>query len=310
MKAYAAVFKCSSSLAVAAFTMDAYNTTSFLDAFTRFATRFGTPQKLFIDAGSQLVAACRQTEFSLTDVTATLNTEHLVKIEFETCPVGNHEAHGSVERSIRELKKVLHTTFHGIKMDLLKIETALAWACGQLNSLPMCLGNAYTDLEHLDLITPARLLNGRNNGRNLSAWPEFHQPGEVVNHIAEMEKAWWNVWKEEKIANLIPQAQKWRKGEPDLAVGDIVVFLRDQSQLSGLSWRVGEVSAVEESKDGVVRRVEIKYKNSNENVFRFTKRSVRDVGKLWREGELDLAGQLSAAQRAANVAAHIAFSRA
>ena len=310
VKAYAAVFKCSSSLAVAAFTMDAYNTTSFLDAFTRFATRFGTPQKLFIDAGSQLVAACRQTEFSLTDVTATLNTEHLVKIEFETCPVGNHEAHGSVERSIRELKKVLHTTFHGIKMDLLKIETALAWACGQLNSLPMCLGNAYTDLEHLDLITPARLLNGRNNGRNLSAWPEFHQPGEVVNHIAEMEKAWWNVWKEEKIANLIPQAQKWRKGEPDLAVGDIVVFLRDQSQLSGLSWRVGEVSAVEESKDGVVRRVEIKYKNSNENVFRFTKRSVRDVGKLWREGELDLAGQLSAAQRAANVAAHIAFSRA
>ena len=313
LKAYGAVFKCSTTMAVAAFAMDKYDTSSFLDAFTRMASRYGLPKKLFIDAGSQLVAACKNTEFSIADITQSLNSNHQVQLEFEVCAVGSHEAHGSVERQIKEIKKVIHTTFKGLKFDFLKLETALAWISNELNCLPMCLGNKYTDIEHMDLITPARLLNGRNNGRTISAIPAAGQLNMRVEQIAEMEKAWWTVWKEEKIVTMIPQAKKWPTGNPEVKVGDVVVFLRDKNQLTGLSWRVGEIAATETSQDGVIRKVEIRYKNASGNpndysfgdTFRTTKRSVREIAVLWREGDLDVTGQLSAAQRAANIDAEL-----
>jgi hypothetical protein len=63
---------------------------------------------------------------------------------------------------------------------------------------------------------------------------------------------------------------------------------------------VGRVAQVEVSdKDARVRAVSIEYKNSNESVFRTTRRAVRGVAVLHREDELELVQELNAAARAA-----------
>ena len=301
VKNYAAVFKCPTTLAVTAFTMEDYSTESFLDAFVRFTARYGVPNRLFIDAGSQLLAACRNAEFSIDDITKTINGDMGVQLDFEVCPVARHEAHSAVERSIRQIKEVLQTLVTGIKMDSLKIETVLAWACNQINSLPLCIGNQYVDLDHLDLITPSRLLLGRNNHRALGGLPVVTNFDKIHEQNTAIEKAWWTIWEREKMTDLIPSPHKWKKGDPDVQKGDIVIFLKDKSMIGGGVWRIGEIDEVEKSRDGVIRVVSIRYRIPAEKVNRYTRRSVRSIAVLWREAELDLPGRLSAAQAAANL---------
>ena len=301
VKHYAAVYKCPTTLAVSAHVMETYDTPSFLDTFVRFSSRYGVPKKLYIDAGSQLLSACRNASFSMTDITSTINGKYGVMLEFEVCPVADHEAHGAVERSIRQIKEVLHTMFQGFKMDSLKIETALAWATNQINSLPLCIGNHYVDLDHMDLISPARLLLGRNNTRSPVDLPEADSYPKMMEQNAAIEAAWFDVWEKEKIITLIPQPYKWKSGVPDVKVNDVVVFIKDKKVGGGPLWKVGIVDSVETSRDEVIRRVNIRYRLSGEQVNRYTRRSVRSVAVVWRDSDLDLPGQLSTAQAKANV---------
>ena len=301
IKVYGIVFKCPTTLAVASAVMDDYSTASFLDGFFRFAARYGLPNKLYIDSGSQLMSACRNAEFSLADITKTLNGGHNIHLEFEVCPVGSHNAHGAVERQIREIKKLMHTVCSGIKLDVLRWETVLTWICNELNSIPLALGNRYTNLDNMDLITPSRLLLGRNNKRAVTDMPKVNSWTATADELEKVQQAWWQVWYDEKLVDLVPQPKKWPEGQPELAAGDVVVFMREQSELTGPSWRVGEINEVEKGRDNVIRCVTVRYKNAGEKVNRYTRRSVRDIAVLWRENELDLAGVLSAAQREATI---------
>ena len=209
-----------------------------------------------------------------------------------------------VERSIKEIRKVFDAVFRGLKLDILSYQTAFAYICNELNNMPLCLGPHYENLEHLDLITPSRLLLGRNNARApVGKFTFSGKHSRLLEQMDMVERAWWNVWERERLVNLIPRSPKWRRGQPEVKVGDIVVFLRDGSKacVGETAWRVGRVAEVEVSSDGVIRTVVIEYRNADESVFRRTRRSVRTISLLDRETELDFRGELSAAARAANV---------
>lgn len=53
------------------------------------------------------------------------------------------------------------------------------------------------------------------------------------------------------------------------------------------------VSSVHEGKDGQVRRVEIEYRNHNENIRRKTPRGVRDIIMIHPIDELDIYHELA-----------------
>ena len=301
VKTYGVVFKCCTTLAVAVFCMDGYDSRAFLDCFYRFSCRYGLPAKVYIDAGAQLLSAFANANFDIIDIANSLNTKHGVKIEFEVCPVNSHEAHGLVERSIREVKRIFDGVFGGIKMDILRLETVFAWVANELNSLPVCLGGEYRDLDHSDLITPNRLILGRSNRRVVGGLVTACQPGRVLMQIEEVERAWWQVWVKERLRELVPRPAKWADGESDLEVNDVVVFVRDKNDIVGCTWRVGMVEEVERGGDGVARAVTVKYKQGDEKVYRRTRRSVRHVAILSKEGELDLPGKLSEAARKAAI---------
>jgi Family of unknown function (DUF5641) len=302
VKVWGVVFKDPASGAVFVHAMSKCDTSAFIQAYTRFASRFCHPQRLYPDEGSQLLHACREMELSWVDVAHSLNAEHGVGVEFYPCPVGGHNAHGMVERSIREVKKLFDTVYRGIKLDLLGYETAFSWISNEINNLPICIGSRYRDLDHLDLLTPNRLIHGRSNKRALSGCCMIGTPSAMLERMEDVFQAWWKAWNEEKIADFVARPVKWLRSDKPLAVGDIVIFLKtgEEQALGEPIWRIGRVAEIEQSEgDSLVRTVIIEYKNAQENKFRTTRRSVRKVAVLHREDELELVQELNAAAREA-----------
>jgi hypothetical protein len=236
------------------------------------------------------------------DVSHTLNSKFRVGVEFSPCPVGGHNFHGQVERSIREIKKLFETVYRGAKLDLLGYETAFAWASNEINNLPLCLGSRYKDLGCLDLITPNRLIHGRANKRAMSGFCTFDKPSKMLAKMEDIFNAWWEAWHKEKLLDYVAKPPKWLRSDLSLKVGDVVIFQKKaQEQVLGQPiWTIGRVvEANESASDGKVREVVIEYRNNGEKKFRTTHRAARSVAVLHREDDLDLMQEIAAAARAA-----------
>ena len=296
LKMWAVVYKCPTTLAVAAYCMQGYDTESFLSTFTRHVSRYGIPAKVKIDAGPQLIKAFKEMDVCVADIQKLLNQEKGCSVEFDVCPVKAKNYHGIVERSIQSVKNVLNVVFKGRKFTPIEFETALSYCTNELNSMPICLGSRYTNLENLDLITPSRLLLGRNNQRAPGGQLTVQDPGKMLESMEEIERAWWNAWKELKVGEFVPRPSKWTKTSDPVKVGDIVIFRRETENAIGTCiWRIGRIKEADKSRDGNVRKVTIEYRIYKEKTMRTTTRSVRDVAVIWKESEVDFVGDLAAA---------------
>ena len=307
VKIWGCVFKCTSTCAVSVYVMQNYSTDAFLGAFTRFGAVYGYPKKLFIDEGAQLVKGCKEMEIEIMDMLKPLDSKFQTGIEFETVPVGGHNANGMVERSIREIKKIYFETFGGLRMDILNYETAFAWVSSELNAMPICLGSDFKGFENLDLMTPEMLLKCKNSSRSPVGFAEIATPSRLLAQLEKAKKAWWKVFTEEGIQRFIPRGSKWGKTSQQPKVGDVVIFTRSESEL-GTLWRVGLVEdLIISPKDGLARDVVIKYKYHPEEKiykqkeFKTTHRAVRKIAILETESELGLKQVLSQASKKANI---------
>eukprot|EP00794_Sanderia_malayensis_P002157 gene2157-biopygen1930 len=75
--------------------MDDYSSTAFIQSFTRFATRYGFPSKVFFDKESQLVKGAKDMRLNFNDIRSRLHKER--KVYMQTCPLGAHNMNGNVE---------------------------------------------------------------------------------------------------------------------------------------------------------------------------------------------------------------------
>ena len=294
------IFKDPASGAISVHAMEKYDTGAFLAAYTRHSCRYGHPARIYIDGGSQLVKGCRDMELNWAELTTTLNSKFSVGIEYEVCAVGRHDRHGAVERAVQSVKKIFYQVFKGLKMDLFAYETAFCFVANELNSLPICLGSKSEGLEHTDLITANRLILGRNNKRAPLGYPRIQSASRQVEQMDQLHKAWWNVWRNERIVDHIPKPSKWTANSRAPEMEDIVVFLKHDKEatLGDTLWKLGRIVEVVGSEgDGKVRSVRIEYKNPNEEVFRTTYRSVRKIAILFKEGDIELTDVLNEAAR-------------
>ena len=88
------------------------------------------------------------------------------------------------------------------------------------------------------------------------------------------------------------QQPKWFRQDKDLVDADVVMFQKDDSHLDG-RWTLGTADQVIKSKDGIVRRVVVKYTNAGEEFPRFTDRNVRSLVKLWSIDDLSIEEDLA-----------------
>ena len=303
VKVWGLVFKCPSTAAISVHAMSSYNTSSFVNAYCRFASVRGHPTKLYIDEGGQLMKGVQEMEYSMANLERTMDAQYKVGIEYETCPVQAHAAHGIVERSIKEVKRFYRELFSDAKLDSLGFETAFLWISNEMNNLPICLGSKYKDLSHLDLISPNRLLLGRNNRRSPVGPVLIDQPSRIMKQLEDLYEAWWATWKTEKLIDYVPQPRRWSKTTYVPQRGDIVVFPREEIKaiMGETPWRIGRITHTDIGKDGKVRVAIIEYRNPKEKVFRQTRRSVRTLAVLHKEGNLELLERLNEASKVANL---------
>ena len=293
-QAWGVAIKCCATNAVGLYVMVGYDTDNFLMALQRHIYRYGVPLQVRIDAGSQLIKGFKDAKIHVADVAKSINAETGSAISFKIAPPGAHNWNGMVERSIKEIKKVLNTVFKGRSFSVLQFETALAYIASELNNLPFCLGNRYSNLDGLDLLTPSRLLMGRNTSRSPMGRLTVETPGKMMESIEEIEKAWWQVFKNARLADFFPKPKKWDTTSHQPEVGQIVVFLRDLSNSLGSSiFRVGRIKKVFKSNDDIIRKVEIEYRLWQSKTTSSVIRSLRDVAVLEVEADLDLGEQIS-----------------
>ena len=281
--------KCCATGAIGLYVMEGSDSNNFILAFQRHINRYGTPLEVRIDAGTNLLKAFGNTKVCVADIATTINADYGSKLEFKVSPPGAHNWTGMVERSIKEVKKILNTVFKGEYFSALQLETALSYVANELNNLPFCLGSRYTNLSSVDLISPNRLLLGRNNSRAPLGRLVMEDPSTILTSMEQVEKSWWEVFSTVKLAEFFPKSKKWTQTTIQPKVGQIVVFLRDLSNVFGSSiFRIGRIKQIFTSKDGLVRRVEIEYRLWKAKNFSTVIRSVRNIAIL--EVEEDLVG--------------------
>ena len=266
---------------------------AILDAMTRLGCEVGLPSIVLADQDSSLMKAIREAEVNLVNLKLEL---HEVKgIQLEVCSVGGHNEHGLVERTIRSVQESLEES--GLKMRRLSatgLQTLAKLVENSCNNLP--IGFKYDknpdNTETLKILTPNMMRMGRINARALSGPLTFPSGmSDMVDKVVRMYEAWYKVWSDAYIPKLLSRP-KWFKAETDLQVGDIVYFQKSESEL-GSSWILGMVSGIERSRDNLIRKVDIKYRNASENQDRFTNRSVRKICKIWSETDWNLQDDLA-----------------
>lgn len=274
LKVYFVVYCCTVTSTVDIRVMENYTTDEFVMSFVRFSCRFGFPKMLLPDEASQLIKACNEMTISYSDVQNKLSTEY--GVEFKTCPPGGHNVHGKVERKIQEIKRSINKVFFKVKLSVIRWETLGQQIANSINNLPIGLGNKSEMLENADILTPNRLILGRNNNRCPTAPLELQNDlRRIVQSNNEIFESWFKAWLISYVPKLVEQP-KWFDTERNICVGDVVLFLKSDKEFQRL-YQYGMVVTVFESRDGVVRKVEVEYQNAKEKTKRRAIRAAREL---------------------------------
>jgi len=279
VKIWLIVFCCSTTTAVKTKVMEDYSTTSFMQAFTRLACEVGYPKKLLVDESSQL---------DFKDLKSKINQKS--SIEYSTCPVGGHNFHGRVERKIREIRSSIEKSIHLQRLSILHWETLASSIANSINNLPLAIKNK-GDFEFEDLITPNRLLLGRNNDRcPTEPLTMSNDSDKIIRSNKKIFEAWFECWLTSHVPSLMFQP-KWFNSDRDLNPGDVVLFTKQESSISS-SYQYGLIKSVNRGRDDKIRNAVVEYQNPNENVKRCTTRSVRTLVLILGVDEIDLSKEL------------------
>ena len=165
------------------------------------------------------------------DIKHRLNTKY--GIEFETCPVGGHNMHGKVERKMQHVKSSMSKHLANERLSVIQWETLGDQTANCVNDTPLALRHVSRDLDQMDLLTPNRLMLGRNNERSPSV-PLYvtSDPEKIITRNAEIVNAWFEYWLASYVPKLIDRP-KWFKSDENLKEGDVVLFLKKECEYAG-----------------------------------------------------------------------------
>ena len=155
-----------------------------------------------------------------------------------------------------------------------EIQTVLFEVASLVNSRP--IGRHPTAIEVGAYLSPNDLLLGRST-RKTPAGPFNLTTNKYMRHrlLQKIGETFWQRWTEDFFPSLIVQ-QKWHTRHRNLLIGDIVM-IQDSGKIKG-KWRLGKVvKADPSSRDGLVRQVEIMYKNPESKSFIKVMRAVQRV---------------------------------
>ena len=104
----------------------------------------------------------------------------------------------------------------------------------------------------------------------------------------------FNTWFETWFVNHVPKLMhqpKWFQSDRDIKVCDTVLFIKHESTITS-KYQCGMIHEVLPNRDGIIRKVVVKYRNDQKIVDRFTTRAVRELVLIHPVDELNLMEEL------------------
>jgi hypothetical protein len=280
---------------------------AIISGMTRLGCEIGVPKKLFIDQAKAIECGLENVEFDMRGVQHQLKREH--GIEFEVCPVAGHNQHGHVERVIRSVQESFNDC--GLltkRYNATSLQTLAKLVENQYNNLPLGYHHHETAGGNpvLKMITPNHLRMGRMNKRVLDGPMRLpRNREEQLEVIAKMYNAWFRIWRDTYVPKLMHQPI-WFRSDRDLMEGDLVYFVKRESEVGDAKWTLGMVDELHRGRDGIIREAVIKYCNATEQKLsltkgdaqdstypRYTERAVRRLVKIFSIEEDSLADDLA-----------------
>ena len=283
VKAYVLVSVCPTTKCVNLQVLEGKGADSMVEGLNRLGCEVGFPSYFLIDQDSALLKCMREAEVNLKDLQNMIYKER--KIKFKTCPVGAHNYHGAVERRIRTIEELMEKAgIFKLKVSATGLQTVMKLIENEVNNVPLgyMYGRDSDNSPLLKLIFPNMLRTGRINVRSLNGPIRLPKgPQEMMKKIEDAYDVFFQVFNTSVVPKLL-KMNKWPIDKKEtLKIGDVVYFKKEEGKKIASPWSLGLIDSVERGKDGVVRRVNVKYSNPNENVHRFTDRCVRSLVKLF-----------------------------
>ncbi|XP_047473555.1 uncharacterized protein LOC125028204 [Penaeus chinensis] len=273
VKRYGVLFTCMASRAIHLETANTLETDSFLNAYRRFIGRRGPVRQLRSDQGTNFVGAKNELQQCLQEMDQEKLKGELLKencdwITFEmNIPHASHMG-GVWERQIRTVRNILTALLyhHGRQLDDESLRTFMVEAETIVNSRPLTVDNISSPYS-LEPLTPNHLLTMKTK-------VVLPPPGTFQSSDQYSRKRWrrvqylanefWNRWRKE-YAQSLQCRNKWPSVMKNVKVNDIVIV--KEQNLPRNSWKLGCVSDVMPSKDGLVRKARITMADSSLDAF-------------------------------------------
>jgi hypothetical protein len=196
------------------------------------------------------------------------------RTEWVVLPTGGQHFNSQAERMVGLAKLALEQVLGSKVATFGELSTFLKRAEYMLNSRPLKMKPG-SDPDMLGPITPLHIMDGRASIYVPEMKFELNPTlTRRMQFLEEIKKEFWDKWMTLMFGQMVP-ATKWRKEQPDLKVGDVV--LMKEESVAARSYRLGRVVETFPGQDGHVRRAIITYKNPGEAVFRRTERPIHKL---------------------------------
>ena len=246
IKVYALIICCLFTGATNILTLESLSTRDVLQALERHATRYGMPAILYIDNGTQLMALSNAS-FILKDLRTLAFDSYSMDVRVSNAK--SHEERGRIESRVKIMRKMLEklSVNASHSFTYLQWETIFAKISSEMNDLPIAKpSNSHHGDDLWNVITPNRLLLGRNNNRNLKHWISLTRGADsesLLRKNQDIMKTWYAIFLD-RIHYLIPRPRKWQSTDP-VAIGDIVIFMFNETPGSKSDhWKLGIVKDI------------------------------------------------------------------
>ena len=261
VKRYGCWFTCFNTRAIHIEIAHSLDTPSFLNALQRFISRRGQPKEISSDNGTNFIGAERELKGAIDawnqDQIHAYLQQNGIQWKFNT-PTASHMG-GVWERPIRTVRKVLRGVMKEQVLDDENLATLMCVVEAIVNGRPLtAVSDDPSDLEaltpnHLLLLRkgpalPPGLFN-RDDSYSRRRWRQ-------VQYLANV---FWRRWMKEYLPAL-QSRQKWLAQNRNLAIGDIVLLVSEDTPRS--VWPIARIVDTFPGKDGLVRSVQVKTKNS------------------------------------------------
>lgn len=276
------------------------DTGNVLEVFNRFFHEICVPKICLPDQDGALMKALIEGEVDMVDLAGVLSRER--GITFQTCVSQGHSAHGRIERRIKMIQECLNRSgLRGQRMHSLGWQTLAKTLEHEVNSIPLGYLHHQTDAGPLlRVLTPNSLkINTSSNRAPSGLFTIPDTPMGLMDKVEENYTLFYKVWNTDYIP-LIAQSQKWHFEAENLKENDLVYFKLKESKL-GSRWVLGKVEYVVTSRDNLVRKIGVSYKQTNEGGrenMNVIERPVRECIKLFNIEDTSLIDDIEAVRKA------------